>query len=114
MSSATEPAALPLGPNMWPSWGGKVILTLPTRSNFAECSWLARCAAAASACAGVSGLASGEAQAVSATIVSRPSKRRFTGRLEYIGAGTPFLRPLKRRGYEGATDGTVTVTGALK
>src|SRR4029077_9026748 len=101
MSSATEPAALPLCPNIWPSRGGKVILTLPTRSNFAECSWLARCAAADSACAGVSGLASGEAQAVSATIVSRPSKRRFTGRLEYIGAGTPFPSSPKKTRLRG-------------
>jgi len=29
MSSATEPAPLPLWPNIWPSWGGNVILTLP-------------------------------------------------------------------------------------
>src|SRR5438309_5436565 len=90
MSSATEPAPLPLWPNIWPSWGGNVILTLPTRSNFAECSWLDRCAAADNACVGVSGLASGEAQAASATIVSRLRTRRFMGRLEYIGVGTPF------------------------
>src|SRR6202521_1490051 len=90
MFNATEPAPLPLWPNIWPSWAGNVILTLPARSNFADLSWVDRWAAADNACAGVSGLASGEAQAASATIISRPRTRRFTGRLEYIGAETPF------------------------
>src|SRR3989442_1644192 len=90
MSSASEPAALPLCPNIWPSWGGNVILTLPTRSNFAECSWLARCAAAANACAGVSGLASGEAHAARATIVSRLARRRLIRLVEDLGGAAPF------------------------
>src|SRR5260370_12211187 len=104
MSRETEPAAPQLWPNILPISAGNVILTLPCRSNFAECSWLARCAAADSACSGVCGLASGEAQAASATIVSTLRKRRFTGLLEYIdgGAGLPFssgtnLPPPKRR-----------------
>src|SRR5438128_12065232 len=90
MSSASEPALVPLWPNIAPNWDGKVILTLPTRSNFAECSWLARCAAADNACAGVSGLASGEAHAARATIVSRLARRRFIRLVEYIGGATPF------------------------
>src|SRR2546430_16750536 len=85
MSSASEPALLPLWPNIAPNWDGKVILTLPVRSNFAECSWLARCASAPSACSGVSALASGEAQAARAIIVSKLARMRFIGLFEYIG-----------------------------
>src|SRR6202521_545539 len=118
MFNATEPAPLPLWPNIWPSWAGNVILTLPTRSNFAAFSWVDRWAAADNACAGVSGLASGEAQAASATIISRPRTRRFTGRLEYIGGETPFpscpsktlLRGCDRR--HGHRDGRVEIVVA--
>src|SRR2546430_3743502 len=90
MSSASEPALVPLWPNIAPNWDGKVILTLPVRSNFAECSWLARCAAAPSACSGVSALASGEAQAARATIVNKLARMRFIGLFEYIGGVRPF------------------------
>src|SRR5260370_10338518 len=104
MSRETEPAAPQLWPNILPISAGNVILTLPCRSNFAECSWLARCAAADSACSGVCGLARGEAPAGSATIVSTLRKGRFTGLLEDIDgwAGLPSVwgtaLPKRKRG----------------
>src|SRR5256884_8908976 len=66
------------------------MLTLACMSNLAEWSWLARCAAPASACCGVSALANGEAQAATATIVKRLRKSRFIELPEYIDAGTPI------------------------
>src|SRR5690348_12023083 len=104
MSSASEPAVPPLCPNVFPSSGGNVILTFPLRSNFAECSWLARCAALANACSGVSALASGEAHAARATIASRLARMRFIGLFEYIGGVGPFpsLHPIARQPHSGA------------
>src|SRR3954453_9036050 len=66
------------------------MFTLACMSNLAEWSWLARCAAPASACCGVSALASGEAQAATATIIRRLRKSRFMGLPEYIDAGAPI------------------------
>ena len=85
-----EPEDEPVWPKIWPICGGNVILTLACISNLAEWSWLARWAAAASACWGVSALASGEAQAATAIIVNRLRKSRFMELPEYIDGGTPI------------------------